>query len=63
MFRAAGDREMRAAQPACVRPHVVVLVPAVFVDVGGGGEKRARAARHRPEKFPALSLGNHIRLE
>src|SRR5688572_3995319 len=58
MLRAAGDGEMRATKPAGVRPHVVVLVLAVLVDVGCGGKKRDRAARHRPKKLFAFSLGD-----
>ena len=46
-------------QPARVRPHIVVLVLAVLVDVGCGGKKRRGAARRRPKKLFPLSLGDH----
>src|SRR5688572_16852734 len=58
MLRAAGDGEMGAAKAAGMRPHVVVLVLAVFVDVSRGGKKRRGAARRRPEKLFAFSLGD-----
>jgi len=56
MFGAAGDRQERATQLSCMWADIVVLVPAVFVDVSVGSEKSGAAAGGSPEKFIPFTL-------